>query len=136
MKIASIVRERDGAVVCARCTIADSPARRMRGLLFRSGLADDEGLLLRPAPSVHTFFMRFAIDVVFLDKAGSVVGIRRDVKPARVVWCRRARATLELAAGQAERSGISIGDVLAPRIAPSSIETEKSVQKLDRSRLS
>jgi uncharacterized membrane protein (UPF0127 family) len=136
VKIASIVRERDGAVVCARCTIADSPARRMRGLLFRSGLAADEGLLLRPAPSVQTFFMRFAIDIVFLDKAGSVVGIRREVKPARVVWCRRARATLELAAGQADHSGISIGDVLTLRTESSVVETGKGVQKLDGSRLS
>ena len=58
----------DGTVACERCTVAATPLRRMKGLLGRSGLAPDEGLLIRPATSIHTWFMRFPIDVVFLDR--------------------------------------------------------------------
>jgi uncharacterized protein len=84
----------------------------MRGLLGRRDLASDEGLLLRPAPSVHTLFMRFPIDVVFLDRGGDVVGIRPEVRPWRAAACRRARSALELRAGEAARRGLRVGDAL------------------------
>ena len=58
----------DGRVVCEHLLVAARPLRRMRGLLGRSELPSDQGILLRPAGSVHTFFMRFPIDVVFLDR--------------------------------------------------------------------
>ncbi len=67
MRVA-VLRKEDGTVVCARCGIADSPLLRMRGLLGRSSLAADEGLLVRPAGSIHMLFMRFAIDAVFCDR--------------------------------------------------------------------
>ena len=107
-----IVRAGDGAVICERCTIADTPLSRMRGLLGRRELGSDEGMLLRPAPSVQTFFMRFPIDVVFLDRNGVVVGVRPEVRPWRSRSCRRARSTLELRAGEAGRRGVRVGDVL------------------------
>ena len=107
-----IVRAGDGAVICERCTIADTPLSRMRGLLGRRELGSDEGMLLRPAPSVQTFFMRFAIDVVFLDRNGVVVGVRPEVRPWRSRSCRRARSTLELRAGEAGRRGVRVGDAL------------------------
>jgi uncharacterized membrane protein (UPF0127 family) len=108
----SVVRVGDGAVICERCSIADTALRRMRGLLGRRELAADEGMLLRPSPSVQTLFMRFPIDVVFLDRAGIVVGIRPEVRPWRSVFCRRARSTLELRAGQAAARGLRLGDAL------------------------
>jgi uncharacterized membrane protein (UPF0127 family) len=84
----------------------------MRGLLGRSGLASGEGLLLRPAGSVHTFFMRFPIDAVFLDREQRVVRVASDVRPWRAAAAARARAVLELAAGEAARVGIRPGQVL------------------------
>ena len=62
------LRTLDDRVVCERCLVADSPWSRMRGLLGRRGLESGEGLLLRPTGSVHTFFMRFPIDAVFLSR--------------------------------------------------------------------
>jgi uncharacterized membrane protein (UPF0127 family) len=62
---------------------------------------------------VHTFFMRFAIDVVFLDRERRIVGISHTLRPWRVAGARRAHAALELPAGTAERHGLAIGDVLA-----------------------
>ena len=81
----------------------------MRGLLGRDGLAQGEGLLLKPCGSVHTFFMRFPIDVVFLDRELSVVAVRPEVVPWRTVGARGAKVTLELAAGEAARLEIAPG---------------------------
>jgi uncharacterized membrane protein (UPF0127 family) len=103
----------DGSMACERCTVADRALPRMRGLLGRRGLESGEGLLLKPAPSVHTFFMRFPIDAVFLDREGTVVKVR-TVRPWRLAGSRGAHATLELAAGEAERRAIRQGDRLEP----------------------
>ena len=81
----------------------------MRGLLGRSGLESGEGLLLRPASSVHTFFMRFAIDVVFLSRDGEVLKVAAGVPAWRTASCRGAKAVIELAAGEADRRGIHTG---------------------------
>jgi uncharacterized membrane protein (UPF0127 family) len=84
----------------------------MRGLLGRSGLEPGSGMLIDAAPSVHMFFMRFPIDVVFLDRDWKVVGIRSRLRPWRVAGARRAVAALELPAGAAAEAGIEVGDVL------------------------
>ena len=93
-------------MVVERLLVADGPFSRMRGLLGRRSLPDGEGLLIRPAPSVHTFFMRFPIDVVFLDRELSVVAVRPEVRPWRTAGARGAKVTLEIAAGEAARLGI------------------------------
>jgi uncharacterized membrane protein (UPF0127 family) len=92
----------DGHVVCERCLVADKPWARMRGLLGRSELAQGEGILLRPAGSIHTFFMRFAIDAVFLDRDGVVLGVERRLGPWRMARRKGAKAVLELDEGAAE----------------------------------
>ena len=101
-----------GRTVCERCVVAERMLPRMRGLLGRRELPAGDGLLLRPAPSVHTWFMRFPIDVVFLDRELRVLSVRGDVRPWRMASQRRARAVLELAAGEAARRGVTAGDVL------------------------
>jgi uncharacterized protein len=99
----------DGTVVCERCLLAETPLARLRGLLGRSGLASGEGLLLRPAGSIHTAFMRFSIDAVFLDRADRVVKVASALRPWRAAACRGARSVLELPAGEAARRGIRPG---------------------------
>jgi len=84
----------------------------MRGLLGRASLPSGEGILLRPAGSVHTFFMRFPIDVVFLDRENFVVGVDEAVAPWRTAGRRGASAVVELAAGECERRGVAVGDRL------------------------
>jgi uncharacterized membrane protein (UPF0127 family) len=103
------LRTEEGQVVCERCLVADSPWARMRGLLGRRGLESGEGLLLRPAGSVHTFFMRFSIDVVFLSRDGEVLKVASALPPWRTAGARRAKGALELAAGEAEHRGIRVG---------------------------
>jgi uncharacterized protein len=93
--------------------VADRPFGRLKGLLGRRSLPPGEGLLLRPASSVHTFFMRFPIDVVFLDRDLRVLSIARDLRPWRAAGRPGARAALELPAGECERRGLRIGDSVA-----------------------
>ena len=81
----------------------------MRGLLGRRSLPSGEGLLLRPASSVHTMFMRCPIDVVVLDADLRVLAVRSELQPWRMAAARGARAALELAAGEAERLGLEPG---------------------------
>jgi len=102
-----------GAVVCERCEVPESSFGRARGLLGRDGLEAGEGMLIDRAGSVHMFFMRFPIDVVFLDRDLKVVGVRHGLRPWQVAAARRAVAALELPAGAAAEAGIEEGDVLA-----------------------
>ena len=107
--VVAIVRS-DGAIACERCTVADRMLSRMKGLLGRKDLPTGEGILIRPAPSIHTFFMRFPIDVVFLSRQGDVLKIAERVAPWRARSCRHSYAVLELAAGEAGRRGLAVGD--------------------------
>jgi uncharacterized protein len=102
----------DGRVVCERCFVADNALTRMRGLLGRTGLEKGEGLLLRPASSIHMFFMRFAIDVVFVGRGGEVVKVAANVRPWRIAAARGAKAAIELPAGEANRRGVVAGNRL------------------------
>ena len=87
--------------------------KNAKGLLGRDGLHAGEGLLLSdPTGSIHMFFMRFAIDAVFLTKDLEVVKVVGHLKPWRVARARRAKRILELGAGEAARLGIAVGDRL------------------------
>jgi uncharacterized protein len=101
-----------GKIVCERCEVAETSFARIRGLLGRSGLEPDGGMLIDGAGSVHMFFMRFPIDVVFLARDRTVVGVRHRLAPWRVAAARRAVASLELPAGRAAEAGVEKGDRL------------------------
>ena len=85
----------------------------MRGLLGRRSLPAGEGILLRPAGSVHMFFMRFSIDAIFLDGDLVVMDIAHDLRPWKTAGRRGAKAVVELASGECARRGIKPGDALA-----------------------
>ena len=102
----------DGRTLCEKCIVADNPLTRLRGLLGRRELAAGEGLLLRPSSSIHTWFMRFAIDVVFLDRELRVLRVVESLRPWHFAGCRGAHAVLELAAGAAASRAVSVGDRL------------------------
>jgi uncharacterized protein len=106
------LRREDGTMVCERCVLADTALARMRGLLGRRELPNGEGILLRPASSVHMAFMRFPIDAVFLDRDLRVLKVASDLQPWRAAGSRGAKAVLEIPAGEAERRGLTVGDRL------------------------
>src|SRR3954452_2994237 len=99
--------------VCARCEVAESTIARMRGLLGRDGLGPGEGMLINPAPSVMTFFMRFPIDVVFIDKAYKIVKIVHSLGPWKTAGAGGSSAALELPAGTAAALHLEPGMTLA-----------------------
>jgi uncharacterized protein len=107
------LRREDGRIVCERVVVADRAHRRMRGLLGRKYLRQGEGMVLRPGWSIHTAFMRFPIDAVFLDADQVVIKIEPEIGAWRTVSCRGAREVVELAAGECFRRGLEVGDRVA-----------------------
>jgi uncharacterized membrane protein (UPF0127 family) len=104
--------ERTGAWVIERLQLAGDSAQRRRGLLGRGSLGDGEGLVIAPSQGIHTFGMQFPIDVIGVARDGRVLKIRRAVPPRRLVFCLRAFAMVELAAGAAARLDVQPGDML------------------------
>jgi uncharacterized protein len=91
--------------------MAGSFFRRTLGLMFRRAMAKRSALILKPCNSIHTCFMRFSIDVVFVGMDGSVVGFESGIKPwrlSRVYW--KARSCIEFASGSLPESSLSVGD--------------------------
>ena len=107
------LRREDGRIVCERCVVADRAHRRMRGLMGRRRLSPGQGMVIRPAFAIHTHFMRFPIDAVFLDSDQVVIAIERSLRPWRTASCRGAREVVELAAGECDRRGLEVGDRVA-----------------------
>ncbi len=86
---------------------------RFRGLMLRTELPAGQGLLLTDCRSIHMFFMRFPIDLVYLDGGNRVVKIVHRIKPWRLSLCMSARSVLEMPAGWARKIGLRVGDALA-----------------------
>ena len=109
-----IVRARNltrGTVVAERVEVAETTETRNRGLLGRTSLPKGSGLWLVPCEWVHMFGMKFAIDIVVLDKDDVVVGVQESLKPGwigKFFW--GAHSTLELPVGAVRASGTSKGD--------------------------
>lgn len=93
--------------------IADSFLLRLRGLMGRKKLPKATGLLLAPCNSVHMCFMRFSIDVVYLNRDNTIIKVVKNLRPwIGLSMCRSACAALELNAGEAERCGCEVGKQL------------------------
>ena len=107
-----VLVEPGGRIVCDLCHVADKPHTRLRGVIGWKGLRRGEGMLIKPTFSIHTAFVRFPLDAVFLDREMNVVSITRDLKPWRLAGARKAKSVLELAAGECERLGLEPGDRL------------------------
>jgi uncharacterized membrane protein (UPF0127 family) len=97
-----------------RGRVADNMWTRLKGLIGSRPLEAGEGLLIVPCQSVHTHFMRFPIDVVYVDAADQVVGLHHSLPPWRFGrFHRRARFVIELPAGTVEATGTEVGDRLS-----------------------
>jgi uncharacterized protein len=101
-----------GRVLATRIEMALDSRNRRRGLLGRDRLEPDSVMIIAPCNGVHTFFMRFAIDVVFVDRGGTVLKVFHGLRPWRIGVSLRAFAALELAAGGAANPAIAPGDRL------------------------
>lgn len=101
-----------GELIAARVKVANNFVSRLIGLLNTTSLGDQDGLWLQPGGTVHTFAMRFPIDVLFLDAEGRVLLYRHAVKPWRVAFAPpKTRYVLELAAGRVRKLSCSASRV-------------------------
>jgi uncharacterized membrane protein (UPF0127 family) len=102
-----------GRILADRAEIADTSAKRRTGLLKHTGLEPGQGLWIAPTEGVHTFFMKFPIDVLFLSRQKKVLKVRGRMVAWRVALSFRAHSVLELPAGTAEATGTIAGDQLS-----------------------
>ena len=103
-----------GTVVSERCRVARSIADKMVGLLGSPEPLPGEGLLIERTQSIHMFFMRYPIDVAFIDRAARITRLVPGLRPWRMVWwARGARDCIELGVGTLDASGTQHGDQLA-----------------------
>ena len=115
MRAVNVTRE---AVLATDLRSARRFHQRLRGLLGRDRLPAGEGLWIEPCGSVHTWFMRFPLDVLFIDRSGEVVAVHPGLRPFSATRIhRRARAALELPAGTLAATGTLPGDRVVLRDA-------------------
>lgn len=114
-----------GETFVSQAVLTRTPLQRLFGLAFRQRLGAEEALWLKPCYSIHTWGMRFPLDVVFLDSSGRILGLLEDVRPWRI--CRtfvKTRSVLEMNSGTITDRGLKVGDNLT--FLP---ETESSMEQ-------
>jgi uncharacterized membrane protein (UPF0127 family) len=109
--VTKVVDARSGRVFLSQLRTTQSPWQRFAGLMFAPSLGRSEGLMFRSARGIHTHFMRFAIDLIYLDDGNRVCDIREAMPPWRFDW-RSAAAVIEANAGAASAADIRVGDLL------------------------
>ncbi len=110
MKIINVNRS---CILADKIFLADNFFARLRGLLGFRSLDENQAMILRPSNSVHTFFMRFSIDVLFVDKNNSVVRVVRHIRPFRATAvCLKSKFVIELPVGVIDTTKTSVGDYL------------------------
>ena len=116
MKTVSIHNTTGNQILCRNCGVADNPLTRMKGLLGRETLGEDEGLLIVPCSSIHMWGMKFALDVIFLTRENVVTDFVENIAPGKIYASKRhhgkAHAALEVAAGTAAQTSLQLGDQL------------------------
>jgi uncharacterized membrane protein (UPF0127 family) len=105
-----LLNVRTGQALAERIELATTRAERRRGLLGRHRLPPGFALVLKPCAAIHTAFMRFAIDVIFLDRDGCALRIAHRLRPWRIALALRARSVVELPAGSLQGFDIQRGD--------------------------
>ena len=113
MQIVQILNVSKGAVIAQQARLASSLGQRMKGLLGQDSLSASEALILKPCSAIHTFFMRFSIDVLFLDKNMQIIRLFRNMPPNRLsptIW--GSKIAIELPAGKTSQTNTQIADII------------------------
>jgi hypothetical protein len=106
-----------GSVLASRVEAAFDSKTRNKGLLGRDRIPDDQVLVIAPSNAVHTWFMRFPLDLVFVSRGGTVTKTCRGVRPWRLAGSLKAFAVIECSAGFIDRHGLQPGAVVTVRRA-------------------
>jgi len=107
-----ILNKTKGIYIAQNGHLAETFFQRFLGLMLREEIANDEALIFRDVNSIHMFFMRFPIDVVYLSGDNKVLKVKHSLKPWRMSSCMRAKATIELPSRKAQETATEIGDTL------------------------
>ncbi len=109
-----IINKTNNAVIADEAVVANTPAKRMKGLLGRKELKDGQALILDPCNSIHTFFMLFPIDILFLDKTNKIIKSISCLKPFRLTAIYfNAASAVELPSGKIQSLSIKEGDIVS-----------------------
>ncbi|HEU4694763.1 MAG TPA: DUF192 domain-containing protein [Vicinamibacterales bacterium] len=109
---ALLIDERNGRVIASTLLTAFDSASRRRGLLKHDSLPEGTALIIAPSNAIHTFFMRFSIDVAFLSRSGELLKLRHNMPPWRMAAAWRGFAVVEMSSGAFDRAGVRPGDRL------------------------
>jgi len=107
-----ILSENKENIVCREAKVADTFFSRLMGFMFKKSIGHEEALIFYNATSIHSFFMKFPIDIVFLDKNKQIIRICRALRPWKVVFCLKSHITIELPADKASQNCLKVGDFL------------------------
>lgn len=121
LQVANVTRQ---TMLAASVEVADSGPKRNKGLLGRKSLAPGTGLWIVPCEAVHTFWMQFPIDLVYLDRTLTIKKLRSSVGPWRLSACFSAHSVLELAPGTIEQTRPECGDKL--EFSPAGLQAEEA----------
>ena len=112
-KRGKVIRKKDGSILIADCALALNTWEKMLGLLPRESIRADEAMWINNSTSIHTFFMKFAIDVAFLDRKGCVLALYHSMPAWRHSWIHFfAKGALEMKSGLLKEAGVEKGEVL------------------------
>ncbi|NPV08803.1 MAG: DUF192 domain-containing protein [Anaerolineae bacterium] len=111
MKLVRVINESRGVVLAEKAGLADNAWTRLRGLIGRPPLAAGEGLIIKPSTGIHTFFMSYPIDAVYVSGEGVALHCLENVRPYRFApISRQCRMVVELPAGTVKRTRTVVGD--------------------------
>lgn len=112
--VVRIVNQTRGTVLAEQAEVANTPFKRLKGLLGRQRLKQGEGLIIIPCSSIHTFFMRFSIDAVFLGKDGRVVALAESLPPTRLFGSLlKGKLVIELPCNTISQTKTSLNDCIS-----------------------
>ena len=108
-----LINKNTKEVLFSNVTIAETFIQRLCGLMFRSSISNDTTFVFYRTSAIHTFFMRFPIDIIFLDRDMKVVDICKLVKPWRMRVCPGSKAVIECSGNVTGKKGLKEGDKLS-----------------------
>lgn len=111
MAFVKVINQRSGQVIAENILYANSMYKRFIGLMGKNEINHNEGVFLTPCNSIHMMFMKFPLDIIFLDRKNKVIHITENIKPwqiSRIVF--KAQSVLEVMAGKARETDLQVGD--------------------------
>jgi len=111
-KVYRVINKRNGEVLAGKVLMADSFWSRLRGLLGRESIGEDEGLILYPCSEIHCFGMKFNIDVIFLDREKRIISYIDDMQPGYRARVKEATYVIELQGGSLKKKQVRREDIL------------------------